>query len=31
MIEVNLVVAEQRHADGRPIPDKKGKDLSWTT
>jgi len=28
---VNLIVAEQRHADGRPIPDKKGKDLSWTT
>jgi hypothetical protein len=31
MIEVNLIVAEQRHADGRPILDKKGKDLSWTT
>lgn len=31
MIEVNLVVAEQRHANGRPILDKKRKDISWTT
>jgi hypothetical protein len=31
MIEVNLVVAEQRHEDGSPILDKKGKDISWTT
>jgi len=30
-IEVNLVVAEQRHGDGSPILDKKGKDISWTT
>ena len=30
-IEVNLVVAEQRHEDGSPIRDKKGKDISWTT
>ena len=30
-IEVNLVVAEQRHEDGSPILNKKGKDISWTT
>jgi len=29
-IEVNLVAAEQRHEDGRPILNKKGKDISWT-
>jgi hypothetical protein len=28
---VNLVAAEQRHEDGRPILNKKGKDISWTT
>jgi len=31
VIEVNLVVAEQRHEEGSPILDKKGKDISWTT
>ncbi len=30
-IEVNLVVAQQRHEDGSPILNKKGKDISWTT
>jgi hypothetical protein len=30
-IAVNRVVAQQRHEDGSPILNKKGKDISWTT